>query len=149
MPLVIISAAERLPLLYEGATIYYHRLTYQERQQVNASTTQRGLQDFQSLWTETAKLAVDGWDEQVFDADGQPLPVPRSGDQQRAAIGVVVESFPMGLVQQLFIEAMSGAPDALKKRWPGLFPAALPSPIDALDENLPVEIAAPNGGLTA
>lgn len=148
MPLMIISTAERLPLVYEGATIFFHRLTYQERQEVNALTMQRGLQDMQSMWTETAKLAVDGWDEQVLDADGQPLPVPQSGAEQRAQIGAIVEHFPMELAQRIFIEAMTGAPESLKKRWPALWPDALPLSTDAADASSGAATAASNGAMT-
>ena len=147
MPFVLLSTHERLELEYEGATIYYHRLSHDGRARVAHLSTERGMQNMQDYWLLTCQEAVDGWDG-IYDADMQPVPVPQSGEGQRGAIAALVAYFPLEALQKIAEEALSGAPEAIKKRWSACYPNASVLPTGAPDESLPVPTAAANGPVT-
>jgi hypothetical protein len=148
MPFILLSQQERLEFEYEGATIYYHRLGQEARARVSHASTERGMQNMQDLWLLTCQEAVDAWDH-IYDADMHLVPVPPSGDGQRAAIAALVAYFPMDARRLLAEDALSDAPEAIKKRWHACYPDASLSPTDKRESSLPVAPVVPNGAAMA
>ena len=144
MPFVLMSAQERLEFDYEGATIYYHRLGSEALVRIQHASTARGMTSMQDYWLLTCQEAVDAW-EHIYDADMRPVPVPLSGDGQRAAIAELVTYFPMDARRLLAIQALSDAPEAIKKRWNACYPDASVSLTDVAASSSLAALADPNG----
>lgn len=134
----------------EHTTIYFHRLTFSEQQEVNATATERGQLNFADLWMETCKRAVDGWDN-LYDADLRLVPVPTAAteQEQRAKIAAIVEALPSNARQTIANEALKDTPDFLLQRWSEHYLASSASPIGAPGTSSPVSIADGNGLTTA
>lgn len=148
MPFVLMSQHERLEFSYEGATIYYHRLSIEERAQVSQMTTERGqIPSGHMLWLATCQLAVDAWEE-VYGADGQLVPTPPVGARQREQIAHIVQSFPVNARQELAAEALADSPEAIKKRWGDTLSSDADSSINALGMNTLATTADASGPTT-
>jgi hypothetical protein len=130
MPFILLNIQERLAFEYEGATIYYHRLGHDARQRVQHLSTERGQTSLETLSLLTCQEAIDAW-ESVYDADMHLVPVPPSGEGQRAAIASIVAHFPLGACRLIAEDALSDSPEAIKKRWETSYPDASDSSTDA------------------
>jgi len=145
------STAERLPHVYDGATIFYHPLPYSVQLRLRAECTARSEMDGALFLLRAAQECVDGWDEQVLDADDAPLAVPiGQPEERRAAIARIIDmAFPGPLIAQLGLLATADNPEAARKNSPLTFGAGSSLPIAPADTSLPVATVAPNAPETA
>jgi len=139
------SMEERLSHVYEGATIFYHRLLQEEKDKAKHASTERGdLHDYLFV-LRVAQLAVDGWQEdgQVLNADGHPIPVPiGTREERRAGIIAEVAKWDSELLLQIFSLSMGKEdPEQIRKNSPDIFRAGSPSPADVPASSLPVASA--------
>lgn len=150
MPIVARSRGERLEMEYEGAVIYYHRLAIKQNKALMALHTERGYTKNGDVWHEAAKMAVDGWNDQVLSADLVPIPVPHSSDpqEQREQIAAIVEAFPPDLLYVLGENALKETPDFLQQRLPGKSNGSSSSWIAAVDASLRASTADANAQTT-
>lgn len=151
MPIVSRSTGERLEMEYEGAMIYYHRLGISQNKALQYQHTERGYTRNADMWHEAAKMAVDGWDDQVLSADLVPIPVPHSSDpqEQRAQIAAIVEAFPPDLIYLLGENALKETPDFLQQRLPAKSNGNSSLWIAAVDNSLRAETADSSAQATA
>lgn len=140
MPIILRNTAERIPLEYEGITVYYHRLTYLEQTRLTEKHRNMGQFDAVLFLQEAAQLAVDGWSEHLYGADMQIIPVPSHGDpdEKRAAIAAIVEHFPPSLIRQLGESATEETPDFLRKSWQKKWDDSSSSSTNEASERTPV-----------
>ena len=158
MPIILRSTAERLPYEHDGVTIFYHRLTYTERAEVIHLAQTRGEVDMSAVWLETAQRAIDGWDDQVVDADFHPIPVPhrainvvqgvdanfRPLEDHRRQIAAIVSYFPPVVIERIGMLALEDTPDFLLDAWRKLWPENSGLPVDGPAMSLPASIVAPS-----
>lgn len=113
------SPAERLTHVYQGATIYYHRILYTRQSELRYLCTERGEVDEVKLKLLAAQEAVDGWDEQVLGADDLPLPMPTGAtpEEWRERIAMVVATFPTELIVEMAILSFADTPETVRKNW--------------------------------
>jgi len=144
------STAERIPIEYEGATIFAHHLLFEEQGKLFHACTVRGETDGFKLQLLVAQAATDGWDEGVHDADDHPLPVPAGAtdEERRQRIALVVSTFPNTLITRISEMALADNAEAVKKNWSSSSSGNFASPSDGLDERLPATIADASGART-
>jgi hypothetical protein len=113
------SKAERLAHVYEGATIYYHRILYSRQRQLVHQYTERGDTRWDLVDLAAAQDAVDGWDDQVLDADNHQLPVPtaETESERRLKIAAIVDTFPTELIREIASLSFADNPELIKKNW--------------------------------
>ena len=136
------STAERLAHLYEGATIFYHRILYSRQGEILHACTERGEIDWRKAQLLITQDAVDGWDNQVLDADDHPLQVPGGTDEERRQrIATIVSAFPTQLIFEVATLAFADDAETVRKNLPQLFPASSGSPPDGPGMNGPATTA--------
>lgn len=138
------STAERISVDYEGATLYVHRLLYEQQAEVVDRCTERGETDWRLVQLTAAQEATDGWDEQVHDADDHPIPVPSAelpDEERRQRIATVVSTFPTELIIKLAEIAYADNAETVKKNWKNTSSASSASPTDEPAASSPVPTA--------
>ena len=136
------STAERLSHPYEGAMIFYHRILYSRQGEILHACTERGEIDWRKVQLLVVQDAVDGWDDQVLDADDHPLHVPGGSDEERRQrIATIVSAFPTQLIFEVATLAFADDQETVRKNWPQLFPASSGSLPAEPDTNAPVTTA--------
>ena len=140
------STAERIPHQYDGATIFYHPLLYSVQLRLRKECTERGEFDGGLFLLRATQEAVDGWDEQVLDADDQPLPVPTGlHAERRAKIAAIIDmAFPGPLIAQIGLLATADNPETARKNSPTIFGDGSSSPTEPAASSLPVTTVAPS-----
>lgn len=137
------NTAERLPYDHGGAIIFYHRIPYPQQAQLFHAHTDRGEIDWRALRLAVAQQAVDGWNEDVHDADDQPLPVP-SGipeEERRTRIAAIVAMFPTELIIAVSEYALADNPETVRKNLALLSTINSALRTSAPDESLPAPTA--------
>ena len=126
----------------EHTTIYFHRVTYVEQQELTHLATERGELNYAALWMETCKRAVDGW-TLLYDADLRSVTVPTAAteQEQRAKIAAIVEGFPATARQLIAVEALKDTPNFLLARLKEQSRANSASPLGVLGASLPATSA--------
>lgn len=76
MPVVIIEDGEKLEKIIDGATFYYKRVPGSTRNRLMARYTSKrtGVVNWTEYGIALIKEGVTGWDDQVVDIQGKPIP---------------------------------------------------------------------------
>jgi hypothetical protein len=144
------NTAERNPLVYEGATIFWRPVLFDQQRKIEHECTEMGVLDEAKKHLRIAQEAVVGWDAEVHDADDNPLAVPSGTDEdRRPQIALIVSTFPTVLIVQLGVLACADNPEVIKKSWETMLLAASSLSTDAPAENSPATTADANGPATA